>query len=493
MGKGAQQVAEQPPPEPASAASAKASIGRWVVDGEEYDLTEFIPKHPGGMDMFVWANGRDITIPVYTYHKDPVRTVLPLLKKYKVQAPAQPIEDVVKHKLGIPHFLLPPGFDAATDIPTYDFNPADEGLLLTSARKRVLAPDVQRTIRRLDDLFDGIVVAVVVAYFGLLAAWLHGVVPWYAAVPAFAVLRTSMAAGGHYYVHRARPCKGDWLFDLNYVGMAFTAQDGHVLIHHAYTQSDADVKRGFFGGMMGIPRLLRVPVHTLHKLGHVLTGMLVRGYECEFEPDNDEHQGAQEHLRRLNGHKLSAAANWQFWAAHLWLRVELVAAVYCGVGWAWLGQFAAALWMNTLMVVSSHDFEDVLESDCKDWARYQLLNAHDMKITGNPWVDCFLSAGLSPHRAHHIFPYQKSAFANYYSNRILSAAVKEHGLPWCAPKSWFTEIFPEVWRMYLAAPLSDPLTRKRVYPTFVAEHIAPEAYKYCFNYVCAGFLGIGSI
>ena len=43
------------------------------------------------------------------------------------------------------------------------------------------------------------------------------------------------------------------------------------------------------------------------------------------------------------------------------------------------------------------------------------------------------------------------------------------------------------------APLSDPLTRKRVYPTFIAEHTAPEAYKYCFNYVCAGFLGIGSI
>ena len=150
MGKGAQQVAEQPPPEPASAASAKASIGRWVVDGEEYDLTEFIPKHPGGMDMFVWANGRDITIPVYTYHKDPARTVLPLLKKYKVRTPEQPIEDVVKHKLGIPHFLLPPGFDAATDIPTYNFDPTDESQLLTTARKRVLAPDVQRTIRWLD-------------------------------------------------------------------------------------------------------------------------------------------------------------------------------------------------------------------------------------------------------------------------------------------------------------------------------------------------------
>jgi len=288
---------------------------------------------------------------------------------------------------------------------------------------------------------------------------------------------------------------GDTLFDLNYVGMAFTAQDGHVLIHHAYTQSDADVKRGFFGGMMGIPRFLRVPVHTLHKLGQVTTGMLIRGFECEIEPDNDEHQGAQIWLRKLNGNLLPfrLPCNWQFWVAHLWLRVELIAAVYCGVGWAWLAQFTASLWMNTLMVVSSHDFEDVLEGDCKDWARYQLLNSHDMKITGNPWVDCFLSAGLSPHRAHHIFPYQKSAFANYYSNRHLAAAVKEHGLPWCAPKSWVMEIFPEVWRMYLAAPLSDPLTRKRVYPTVLAEHTALDAYKYCAKYVFSGFLGIGSI
>ena len=40
----------------------------------------------------------------------------------------------------------------------------------------VRAPDVQRTIRRLDDLFDGIIVCVVAAYFGLLAAWLQSAV-----------------------------------------------------------------------------------------------------------------------------------------------------------------------------------------------------------------------------------------------------------------------------------------------------------------------------
>ena len=398
---------------------------------------------------------------------------------------------------GIPHFLLPPKFEAASDIPTYDFNPKDPSLFLTSARKRILDPNAQRMIKKLDNLFDGVVASLCTCYVALVVAWLSGLVPWWVAVPAFTVLRTSIAGGGHYYVHRKKPFVGDVLFDLNYVGMAFTAQDGHVLIHHAYTQSDADVKRGFFGGMMGIPRLLRVPVHTAHKLGHLLTGMLIRGYECEIEMDNDEHQGVSRRLRQLAADGTlpgkRAPILLPFWAMHIWLRIELCLALYCGLGWVWLAQFTTSLWMNTLMVVSSHDFCDVLEANSKDWGRYQLLNAHDMKITGNPWVDCFLSAGLAPHRAHHIFPYQKSGFANHYSNRYLATAAREHGLPWCAAKSFFTEIFPVVWKAYVWAPVSDPLTRKRAYSTFAEEHLALAPYKYCVNYIWAGLLGIGSI
>merc|ERR1719181_708162 len=109
---------------------------------------------------------------------------------------------------------------------------------------------------------------------------LFGSAGWAAVLPLL-ILRTSIAGGGHYFVHRKKPHIGDALFDINYVGMAFTAQDGHVLLHHAYTQSDADVKRGFFGGMIGIPRLWRVPVHTIHKFFHVCSGMFIRGIECE--------------------------------------------------------------------------------------------------------------------------------------------------------------------------------------------------------------------
>jgi hypothetical protein len=459
----------------------------WYVNGEEYDLTEFMHKHPGGPDFLMWSQGRDISIPVHAYHKNPALTVVPLLEQYKVERPAAK-KDAIKQKLGIPHFLLPDQFDAVDDIPEYDWDFKNDKLLLNTARKLINNRDVQQKIKRLDTIFDCICFGLFLCYVTLVVFWLKGSVPWWIAVPLFAILRTGMAGGGHYFVHRKKPLWCDSIFDINYVGMAYTAQDGHVLIHHMYTQSDADVKRGFFGGMMGVPRLLRMPVHTLHKLGHVTTGMMIRGVELENEPDNDEHQGAPIYIRKNFGR-----VQWNFWVLHIWLRIELCLALFCGLGWSWLGQFCATLWMNTLMVVSSHDFTETFAKDEKDWGRYQLLNAHDMRITGNRWIDCFLSAGLSPHRAHHVFPYQKSGYANIYSEQFLEQAAIKHGLPWVSSKSWFTEIFPMVGRMYLWAPVSDPIIRKPQYASMFAEHTDPACYKYIAQYIKAGFMGCGSL
>ena len=357
------------------------------------------------------------------------------------------------------------------------------------ARKLILAKDVQQRIKQLDGLFDATVMALIVSYACLLVLWLTGDVPWFVAVPAFAILRTSLAGGGHYYLHRAGKTLGDVLFDINYVGTAATGVDGHCLLHHMYTQSDADVKRGFFGGMMGVPRLLRLPVHTLHKLGHVTTGMLLKGYEFEFDSENSENQGVYTKLREMK----QISVNWKFWCLQALLRLELVLAVYQGLFWSWLGQFVLSLWIGTLLVVSSHDFTGAVAKDSKDWAKYQLLNAHDMIITGNPWVDCFLSAGLAPHRAHHIFPYQRSGFANHYSNHFLAAACKEQGLPWLPAKNLFTEILPDVIGRQLLVPVCDPVSRKKLYASFAQEHLSPSAWWYSFKYVVLGFTGIGSL
>ena len=78
MGKGGEK--DDCPPRAAFKGSPKK---RWVVDGVSYDLTPFLAKHPGGPDFLLWSANRDISIAVHTYHKDPARTVLPLLRRYR--------------------------------------------------------------------------------------------------------------------------------------------------------------------------------------------------------------------------------------------------------------------------------------------------------------------------------------------------------------------------------------------------------------------------
>ena len=450
------------------------------------EVTDFLMKHPGGPTVLLFSHCRDATVAIHAGHRDPARTVLPILRKYKIESKNP--RDVLKKSLGIPQFLLPENFNALKDIPSFDFERKD--CLLNKARKLITAPGVQVEIRRLDHFFDLTIFALIAMYAVLLLLWLKQFVPWYVSVPAFAILRTSLAGGGHYYLHRGTS-KLDILFDINYVGTASTAIDGH-LLHHMYTQSDADVKRGFFGGMMGVPRLVRMQAHTLHKLGHVTSGMLLKGFTFEFDSENAENQGVYRKLRQMRERSWVSSINWRFWLLQALLRLELLAASSQGLLWSWLGQFIVSMWMNTFLVVSSHDFEDVKEEGCKDWAKFQLLNTHDMSITGNCWLDCFLSAGLAPHRAHHIFPYQRSGFANIYSNRFLEAASKQHGLPWALPKNLFTEILPDVFRQ-LMAPVCDPVSRKRTFCSLLEEHLSPSAWIYTFNYVVLGFTGVGSL
>lgn len=108
-------------------------------------------------------------------------------------------------------------------------------------------------------------------YYQLLPAW--------AFVFLFAITRTSMAAVGHYHVHRRKDGITDWgdpLFDMQYVGASVIAMDGHALVHHAYTNSDADAKRTVFAGILWLPRLWRIPAETLRRFAHFLTGHLLR-------------------------------------------------------------------------------------------------------------------------------------------------------------------------------------------------------------------------
>ena len=43
----------------------------FIINNKVYDLSKWIPIHPGGPNFFLRANGRDITAAVYTYHENP--------------------------------------------------------------------------------------------------------------------------------------------------------------------------------------------------------------------------------------------------------------------------------------------------------------------------------------------------------------------------------------------------------------------------------------
>jgi len=153
------------------------------------------------------------------------------------------------------------------------------------------------------------------------------------------------------------------------------------------------------------------------------------------------------------------------------------------------------LWVNTLLVVASHDYEeqDIHSADTKDWGKFHLENTEDLTITGNAYVDCFLSAGLSPHRAHHLFPYQRSGWANIYTTQYIKAAAEKCGYEWKAPANFWTDRCPSLTRSYLLGALADPLTRKPVYDSFFHEHFAVRPYFTMVKYILAGIVGIGAI
>lgn len=107
----------------------------------------------------------------------------------------------------------------------------------------------------------------------------YDLLPTWAFVILFLCTRTAQAGIGHYHLHRAKTGKKDWadyMFDNQYVGAAYVVYDGHVMLHHFYTNSDADVKRTVFTGVLSLPRLWRIPIFTLRRFGTVQFGMMIR-------------------------------------------------------------------------------------------------------------------------------------------------------------------------------------------------------------------------
>ncbi|WP_280339982.1 fatty acid desaturase [Nocardia neocaledoniensis] len=459
----------------------------WVYNGRAYDLSEWISKHPGGEFFIGRTKNRDITSIIGSYHRDPER-IARMIERYSLDRAATP-EDI-HPKNNAPDFLFKEGFNSWDDTPKYAFD--DKNDLLHKIKARIKEPELAARLKRMDRAFDIVVAFLIFAYFAVqgLRLWDTSWMPLPVFVIAMVLLRSSLAGFGHYAIHRAQKGLNKYAvnaFDMNYVALSFVTADGHALLHHPHTQSEVDIKKNVFTMMMQVPRLYRVPVHTVHKFGHLLTGMIIRLLDvCRLTRKvgiKDMYgtwRGALPHFIGSFGVRFLLVA-------------EFIAFAVAGDFWAWALQFVITLWISTFMVVASHDFEvptEELHTETEDWAVNQLEQAYDLTVVGNKYVDCFLSAGLSSHRVHHVLPFQRSGFANIATEDVVREESAKFGVEWLPAKSFFGDRFPKLCRTYLLAPSREAEENRW---GLVREHCAPTALKTCVTYTVQGFTGIGTV
>jgi len=477
----------------------KSERNLWIVNGKLYDFTEWIPKHPGGAMFFELSVKRDISAAVFGYHKNAEKVLGPLLRKYEVKMDDG--EDAKSHlatDMGVPPFILPPGFDATKHLPAYKWG-GGERTLQRALEEKLAKPEMVKRIHEADQWWDYVSVALLAVHLFLsFPALCLGWLPAWVLVLALAVTRTSLAAVGHYHTHRAKDGHADCLeatFDAAYHAHSLIIFDGHVLLHHLYTETPGDVKRTVFTAVTELPRLVRVPLFTVHKFGQFLTGWLIRFLMVHFFPPRPylgKETAERQHLRKK-----------ALWLAARTIMVgELALAAWCGRAWLWAAQFALTLWLNMFLIVSSHNFEEAREAEGYeglDWGTFQVQHSLDTYVTGVAWVDVFLTAGLGCHRAHHVLPYQKSGFANIASEGPLRETCAEFGVPWERKRHLLVErVLPLMWKYWTMPAQKQAVPKPILYggpglSGFLKEHLSVESAWFCIKFVLLGFLGEGSI
>jgi Cytochrome b5-like Heme/Steroid binding domain len=460
----------------------------WIYDGEVYDLTDFIKKHPGGEFFIGRTKNRDITTIVNIFHPNPEKNKK-IIQKYALGRKAVP-EDV-HPKYTAPEFLFRKGFDGWRDTPKFNFDNKEQ--LLERIKGRLNESEMKKKIARMDFLFDATTALLFFTYIVVQVLRLEFTqyMPLYIFAPLMLALRISLAGSGHYLIHRAMVGFNkafSQIFDINYVPMAFVVTDGHSLMHHPFTQSEVDIKRNVFTAMLELPRFYRVPVHTVHKIAHTLTGMFVRSFEIVM-------LGFKFGVSDLYGSWQGSLMHYVgLFSMRILLFSEFVLFAIKGDLLAWFLQFFLTLWVSTFMIVASHDFEEEeAEADLtfgEDWGIFQIKNAYDLTMIGNKYIDCFLSAGLSPHRVHHVIPYQKSGFANIISEDIVREEAEKLNVEWEKSRNFFIDRLPVLTKYYLFGPSR---SAKENNFGLLREHFHPKELMTSVNYILKGFVGIGSI
>lgn len=90
----------------------------YIFENKVYDLKEWIHIHPGGSMWFINSYGRDLTSMILSYHTN-ANLIRKILEKYVTNLE---VEKILHKEFNVPPFILPPDFNAATDMLIIDWS-----------------------------------------------------------------------------------------------------------------------------------------------------------------------------------------------------------------------------------------------------------------------------------------------------------------------------------------------------------------------------------
>ncbi|XP_017461468.1 PREDICTED: cytochrome b5-related protein [Rhagoletis zephyria] len=211
--------------------------GFWRIKDELYDLTDFIPRHPGGAFWLEWTKGTDITEAFESHHisKKPEQ----MLSKFHVRSAAKPRNyKFTLHENGFYRVLKSRVREKLKEV---DFNPA----------------------RRTDLMHFGLLLSTFV--FAFACAYTG-----YIIFELFAGLSLSwLTIATHNYLHR----KDNWqMYTFNFSLMNFCNwRVLHAMSHHVYPNSLNDLEMSLFE-----PWLCWWPNSRLHTQWHRLFSVTIQ-------------------------------------------------------------------------------------------------------------------------------------------------------------------------------------------------------------------------
>lgn len=136
---------------------------------------------------------------------------------------------------------------------------------------------------------------------------------------------------------------------------------------------------------------------------------------------------------------------------------EMVFMIWNGCGWVWLASAMTTFWIMFFISSAPHDIENEVANNNgeTDFALFQVEHSMDYEITGNVYIDAFLSGGVLPHAVHHLLPFQQSILANIASEPVVIEEYEKLGRKWPKKVNFWKQRVPTLLGAALLRPMND--------------------------------------